>query len=336
MAVQKGSIRFGLAAEATEGTAVAAPQYLFGLEAGGVNPQPTQAPDDLTSGQRTSSSVSRGDTPLDGEITLRANLASIGMLLWGALGTKAVTTGPAPYTHTFTIGDSLPSFTLFQTIVDGAGHDIPCVAGAKVDTLTFEWEGNMPLKVSASFKGRALSFGSSLTASVLDETGLTTNFIPAGGTFKLDVDSATPATALIKGGSITLTNNLAPQFYSGTITAGGVDAGWHVAECAFTTVPADIDEWRTIITGTASGTGVAAAPVYGSFEHVFKSQGGVAAHQLKLEGLKVAYMADLPQAEAGGGAAEVELAGNCLMPSGAGASPVKVTLVNATSSYVAA
>jgi hypothetical protein len=82
-----------------------------------------------------------------------------------------------------------------------------------------------------------------------------------------------------------------------------------------------------------SGAGIAAAPVYGSFETVFKSQGGVSTHELKLEGLKVAYMADLPQAEAGGGSAEVVLAGKCLLPSGAGASPVKATLVNATASY---
>ena len=336
MPVQQGSIRFGIAAEGTEGTAVAAPQYVFGVESGGLTVEPAQEPDDLTSGARTTSSVFRGDTPVGGEIVGRANLASVGMLLWGALGTKAVTTGTAPYTHTFTIGDSLPSFTMYQCIVDGAGIDVPRVAGAKIDSLTFEWEGNMPLKVTASFQGRALSFGASDTASILNETGLTTNFIPAGGTFKLDVDSATAATALIKGGRVTMTNNLAQQFYSGTITAGGVDAGWHVAECAFTTVPADIDEWRTIITGTTTGTGVAAAPVYGSFEHVFKSQGGVSAHELKLEGLKVAYMADLPQAEAGGGAAEVELAGACLLPTGAGTSPVKVTLVNATAAYAAA
>ena len=335
MAVQKGSIRLGLAAETTEGTAIAAPQYLFGVESGGPIVSPTQEPDDLTSGARTSSAVFRGDTECGFELVGRANLASIGMLLWGALGAKAVTGASAPYTHVFTIGNTLPSFTMFQSIVDGAGIDVPRVAGAKCDSLTFEWEGNNPLKVSGSYRGRALSFGASDTASILDEVGLTTNFIPAGGTFKLDVDSSTPATALIKGGSITLTNNVEAQFYSGTITAGGVDAGWHVAECAFTTVPADIDEWRTIITGTSSGAGVAAAPVYGSFEHVFKSQGGVAAHQLKFEGLKVAFMCDLPQAEAGGGAAEVELAGACLMPTGEGASPVKVTLVNATATYAA-
>ena len=336
MAVQKGSIRFGLAAEATEGTAVAAPQYVFGLESGGVAVAPAQEPDDLTSGARSSSSVFRGDTEVSAEISGRANLASLGMLLWGVLGAKTVTGASAPFTHTFTLADTLPSFTLFQTIVDGAGHDIPRVSGAKVDTLTFEWEGNNPLKVSASFRGRALSFGASGVASILNETGLTTNFIPAGGTFLLDVDSATPTTAPIRGGSITLTNNLAPQFYSGNITAGDVDAGWHVAECAFTTVPADIDEWRTIITGSAAGAGVATSPVYGSFDHVFRSQGGVGTHQLKVEGLRVAYMCDLPQAQAGGGAAEVELAGSCLMPTGAGVAPVRFTLVNATSSYVAA
>jgi hypothetical protein len=330
MAVQKGSIRLGIASETTEGTAVSAPQYLFGLEDGGVTVAPSQEPDDLTSGERSSSSVHRGDAECGAEFTCRANLASIGKLLWGALGDKSVT-GTGPYTHTFKLADTLQSFTVFESVVDGAGIDVPRVAGAKIDSLVFAWEGNGPLRVTAGFKGRALSFGASDTASVLDETSLTTNFIPAGGTFKLDVDSATPATALLKGGSITITNNLEAQFYSGTITAGAVDPGWHVAECAFTVVPADIDEWRTIITGTSSGSGVAASPVYGSFEHAFKSQGGVTAHQLTLAASRVAYMCDLPQAEAGGGAAEVELAGRILNDGTDGT--IVATLVNATASY---
>lgn len=332
MSVQKGSIQLGIAKEAVEGAAETAPAYLFGVESGGVTVDVGQEPDDLTSGARTTAVVFRGDSQVGAEIVGRAHNASVGLLAYGALGGIA-TTGITPtWTHVFTIADSLPSFTVFESIVDGAGIDVPRVAGAKIDSLTFEWEGNSPLKVSASFRGRALSFGASETASVTDETGLTTNFIPAGGTFKYDVDSATAETACIKGGRVTLTNNTTPNFCSGTLTAGSVSEGWHVAECAFTTTPTNIDEWRTLITGAADGAGVAASPVYGSFEFVFKSS-MLAAHQLKLEGLKVAYMCDLPQAEAGGGAAEVELAGNCLLPAGAGASPVKITLLNGTASY---
>jgi hypothetical protein len=332
MSVQKGSIRLGIAKESAEGTAETAPAYVFGLESGGVNVAVAQEPDDLTSGQRTTSTVFRGNAETGAEFLGRANHASIGLIAYGALGGLATTGSTPTWTHTITLANALPAFTIFEGIVDGAGIDVPRIAGAKFDTLTFEWEGNNPLKVSGSLKGRALTFGASMTASITDETGLTTNYIPAGGTFKYDVDSATVAEACIKSGRITLTNNLTPDFCAGTVTAGGVSEGWHVAECAFTTTPADIDEWRTIITGTAGGTGIAASPVYGSFEFVFKTSAN-ANHLLKLEGLKVAYMCDLPQAEAGGGAAEVELAGACLLPSGAGASPVKITVLNGTASY---
>lgn len=335
MTIQEGSILLGIAAEATEGTPVAAPQYVFGAEDGGVIPVVSDEPDDLTSSQNCSSSVFRKEAAADGDMVVRANLASIGMLLWGTLGDKAVTGASAPYTHVFTNSIVKPSFTLFEIIPDGVGLDVPRADGVKVDELTFEWEGNNPVKVSAKCKGRALSFGASGTASIASEVGVSTNFIPAGGTFKIDVDSATPVAAKIKGGSITLGNSLTQQFYSGVLTPGAVDPGWHVAECAFTVVPDDIDIVRTVLTGSASGAGIAVAPVYGSFEHVFKSQGGDAGHSLKFEGLKVAYMADLPKAKAGGGAAEVELAGKCMLPSGAGASPVKVTLINATAAYAA-
>jgi hypothetical protein len=329
MAVQQGSIRFGLAAEATEGTAKAAPAFVFGLETGGVIVELNQEPDDLTSGARSTSTVFRGDASVGAEFTGRAQLESVGHLAYAVLGDVATTGEATPYTHVFTLADTLPSYTLFQGIVDGAGYDIPRVNGAKCDSLTFEWEGNQPLKVTASYAGRALSFGASFTASVTDETGLTTNFRPAGGTFELDVDSGTPATACLKGGSITLTNNLERQFCSGTLTAGSVDAGWHVAECAFTTVPTNIDQWREIVTGSAAGAAISPTPVYGSFEVLFKTPAS-AGYSLEIEGLRVGFQCELPTAEAGAGAAEVELAGVCLND---GTSPVTITLKNATTSY---
>ena len=329
MTVQKGSIRLGLKKQASAGTAETAPAYTFGVESGGLSTAITQEPDDLTSGARSSSTVYRSDVNNGADFTIRANLASIGCLLYGALG-AVNTTGAGPYTHVFTLANSLPIYTLFQNIVDGAGADIPTLSDAKVDELTLSWEGNGPVKVTAKMVGRILGFASSFTASVADETGLTTNFGVAGGTFKLDVDSTTPVTADLKGGTVTIKNGLTADFYSGALSAGSVSEGWHTVECAFTTVPADIDTWRTIVTGTSSGSGVAASPVYGSFEVVFKSTN--AAHSLKLEAANVAFMCDLPVAEAGAGAAEVELAGNVLYSSGNSAN-VKATLINATATY---
>ena len=307
---------------------------MFGLESGGaIAPNIAQEKDDLTSGQRSSSSVYRSGAEPGTSILGRANLASMGMVLWGALGGKAVTGASAPYTHTFKLANTLPSFTLFEIIPDGAGIDVPRLAGAKVDSLELSWTGNGPLKVSASYKGRALSFGASGTASVTDETSLTTNFIPAGGTFKLSVDSGTPATALIKSGTITLTNKLVQQQYSGTITPGAVDAGWHDAICTFVLVPDDIDLWRTTVTGTSSGAGIANAPVYGSFEHIFKSQGGTAAHQLKLSAAKVGFMPEAVEAQAQGGAWEADFGGEIVNDGPNGT--VVVELTNATATYAA-
>lgn len=323
--VQTGSIRLGIGKQTALGTIATQPTYLYGVESGGIVVPLAQEPDDLTSGKRSSSSVRRGDVSNSADQVGRAFLASIGLLLYGALGDVDTTGASAPYTHVFTLADTLPYLSVFQEF--GAGGSLVALRDCKIDELTFEWEGNQPLKVSAKYNGTVVSFPTSITAGT-DETGLTTYFTPVGGTFTLDVDSATPATAAIKGGKITLTNATRHEHYSGAIQAGDVSEGWHVAECAFTTVPADLATWKTIVTGTSTGTGVAASPVYGCFAHTFVS----GAYSLKAEGTKVAYVCDLPQAAAGGGAAEVELAGKCMLPIDDSA-PVKFTLINATASY---
>ena len=326
MTVQTGSIRMGIATQSALGTNATEPTFLFGVSGGGIQSAAGQEPDDLTSGLRTSSSVFRSDVGNTATINGRAHLASIGAFLLGALGHCDSTDSSGVYTHVFTLADVLPYFTVFEEFSDGG--TVVEMGDAKIDSLTFSWEGNKPLDVAVSLVGTEVVVGGAITPTV-DETGLTTYFIPHGGTFKYDLDSATPATASVKGGSITITNGARAEHFSGAIEAGDVSEGWHVVECAFTIVPADITTWRTLLMGAADGTTIAASPVYGSFEHVFKS----GTNSLKFEGLNVAFMCDLPEAAPGGGAAEVELAGMCMLPADQSAN-VKVTLVNATAGTV--
>lgn len=324
--VQTGSVRLGVAKQAAAGTLETNPTYLFGVESGGINVAIDQAPDELTSGSRAAATVYRSGVTNTVDMTGRAHIASTGLMLYGALGSKSVT-GSGTYTHIFTLAESLPILSIFEEF--GSGGSVVGLRDAKVNELTFSWEANSPLKMTSKLTGTVVSFPSSITATT-DETALTTYFTPVSGTFKLDLDGDTLAAASVKGGSISVKNNLTADFYSGSISAGSVSEGKHSVELSLTTVPADLTQWKTVVTGTTTGSGVAATPVYGSFEVTFTS--GTAS--LKLEGSNVAFMCDLPQASAGGGAAEVDLAGVVLLDTYTDkTSCIKATLINSTATY---
>lgn len=322
--VQTGSIRLGVAVQASKGTLAANPAFLYGVESGGIAVSPDQAPDPLTSGKRAASTMFRANVTNTADQVGRAHLKSTGALLYGALGSKSVS-GSGTYTHIFTLADVLPYLSIFEEY--GAGGSVVALRDCKVDELSIEWEGNSPVKLSAKYNGTVVSFPASITAGT-DETALATYFTPVGGTFKLDLDGATLAAAPVKGGKITIKNNTKPEFFSGVQSAGDVSEATHVVECILTTVPADLGDWKTVITGSTNGSGVAVSPVCGSLEVVFTS--GTAS--LKLEASNVAFMCDLPLASAGGGAAEVDLAGSILLNTG-GTTCLTATLINATASY---
>jgi len=230
--------------------------------------------------------------------------------------------GGGAYTHVISLGETTPYLTAFELKGDDTK---PVVQDCKVDELGLAWDGNKPVELTAKLVGTVLSFETTFEA-LTDELDTVTYFRPAGGTFKLDVDSDTPATAALIAGSVSIKRAAEPQFYSGDIEAGDVAEGFCTVECSFTVVPADLDEWRTVITGSDSGTGVDGDVVYGSFEMSFEN--GV--DTLTLAADKVAFMCDLPDADPAGGAAKVELAGIAYRE---GTTPLTAVLVNAHSDY---
>ena len=230
--------------------------------------------------------------------------------------------GGSPYTHVITLGETIPYLTAFELKGDNTK---PVVRDCKVDELGLAWDGNKPVELTAKLVGTVLSFGTTFEALV-DELDTVTYFRPAGGSFKLDVDSDTPVTAALVAGSISIKRAAEPQFYSGDIEAGDVAEGFCTVECSFTVVPADLAEWRTVITGTANGAAVAGDPVYGSFEMAFVK----GADTLTLAADKVAFMCDLPDADPAGGAAKVELAAIAYRE---GTTPLTAVLVNTHADY---
>ena len=315
-----GSIRFGIASQASAGTLATNPAYLFGVEKGDIPANPAYDDAPLTSGTATKSNreLRRLEWPF--EFTTNAYQGSVGTILKHALG-KCTTTGASPtFTHVFEHLRPLPAgMSVFKEYSDGG--DIHAVRDGKISSLRLSWEENAPLKLEVSGLGTVYSSPNSLTATD-DETGLLTYYRPVGGTFKVDIDGTTLAARCTKGGFADLTNAISGDFCSGKLEASSLSDNAHDASCGMT-VKADVTEWEAIIAAVQAGT-----DLYGSVEWVFKS----GTHTLTVEAKRIGFMPYAMPASAGGEEIEAELGGVCYTPPGE-EGPVKITLTNDVAAY---
>lgn len=323
MALQVGKDVLGLAKQTAKGTIAANPTFLHGLAGGGIKVEISQESDELTSAYLAPAGAYRDAVENGADYTTRAWQKAVGAYLIAALGNVA-TSGSGPYTHTITLAaGALAYWTVFVKKGDGT---ITAVKDCKLDELEISWEENKPLELAAKWAGTVFSFPATFVGTV-DESDTTNYFVPVGGTFKYDVDSATPVVASVKSGKIAIKRGAEPQMFSGAIEAGDVYEGAAEVSCQFNVIPDDLTLWRTIVTGAAAGTTIGTTPLYGSFEHTFTK----GADSLKLASSYVAFLADLPEADPAGGAAEMELSGLCYR--GGTATPLTATLINTQVSY---
>lgn len=325
MPVQKGLQVVGLAKQASKGTAATNPDFAHGVEGGtvgGIGITQERAP--LTSAARATGYIERNESEGGGgSFTFRAHPKTIGLYLFAALGAKGVT-GAGPYTHTFTDSTALPYVTLFGKY---GGSIIHSIEDCRLDTLEFSWEEAGTVKVEATLMGTIPDFSATFTA-VVDET-TDAYFQAAGGTYKMDTDSGTPVTARIKGGKISIKNQAEPVRLSASIIPdewmeGNVEIDWELTVVTDT----DLADWRTVVTGTSSGSAISQVPVLGSAEVQFN----LGTNSLKFTSTRVGFMTEFPEADPAGGPAELVMAGPAVVPSGGGA-VLTAVLVNSQATY---
>ena len=322
MALQKGKDVFGIAKQSAKGSIAANPTFAHGLAGGGMSIDVSQDPDELTSAYLNPSGAFRDKIDAGVKIETRVWQKAIGLYLLAALGSDVVTGGPA-YVHTITLGSALAYLTAFEKKGDATLY---ALKDCKVDELVLEWDENKPLVMNATLTGGAFSIPATFTVGT-DESDTSNYYTPVGGTFKYDVDSATPVTSSVKGGKITIKRSAEAQFFSGAIEAGDVFEGGLEIAVALSVVPDDMLLWKNIVTGSTSGTTLLTVPQYGSFEHTFV----FGADSLKITCAHVDFRCDMPEADPKGGAVVSELVGNAYR--GATATPITVVLTNAVASY---
>ncbi|MCL7397902.1 MAG: phage tail tube protein [Thaumarchaeota archaeon] len=143
----------GVGKESTYGTATAATVW-YDIIRENMAAKRTTILDRDTVADRQLSKVARGEEYVEGEIEMYLNSQQIGHLLLSCLG-NVVTTGTGPYTHIFSVADSLPSLTL-RSGLDNVKEKI--VMGAVVDTLEVVAEVGKA-RARAGIIGRQLMFG---------------------------------------------------------------------------------------------------------------------------------------------------------------------------------
>jgi hypothetical protein len=323
-ALQIGRDIIGVAKQAGAGVLAANPTFAHGVSTGS-DPSVSigQADDPQTSAGRAAPGAYRSSVDEKFTFDTRAWQKSIGLYLLAMLGNDGVTGGPA-YVHVLTQGLTVPYLSMFSKKGDGT---IIAVRDCKLSKLEFAWQDNQPLVVSVEADGCVLSFPLTFTPGT-DESGTLGYYTPVGGTFKYDVASAVPVVAAITGGKITLAQDINTPVFSGQVEAGDAIEGNLAVDVSFDCIPADTTLWRKIVTGTINGAAIAAAPQYGSFEMTFAK----GADSLKFGAYNVGFLADLPGADAKGGAAQMTVAGSAY-PAAAGGTPITATLTNAVASY---
>jgi hypothetical protein len=292
------------------GTPAATKRFGLALRGGSVlDPAVTQNYEELTVATRfPPSSYRSGSNPVI-DFRSRAWARSSVSLLELALGTRVTTGASDPFTHTITPATN-PSYLTAYTRLDTEYHTL---SDARIDELSFSWDGREPLEMGVRILGCVLSmFNAGPHTATIDDSG-EQSFFPAGGTFQLDTDSGTPATADITGGTITIANHLSPVEASRQITPIDVWPGLHEITVVLRLIPANMTLWRAAVTGSDSGTAVSNAPVYGSFNTKFQIQ-PTPERSLALSSTRQAWYGPYPEGDPAGGPAEVELTSTVVKP----------------------
>lgn len=325
MPIQKRIQFAGLSRQSAKGTIGASTQYgLPTLRGGILRVDVDDVADEVTSLSRIEPAEIRKGAKAGAAFDVRGYPASLGLLLYAALGNIS-TSGAGNYTHTITPAD-LP---LYVSLFGRLGAEYSQVRDCMIDELKIAWSKAEPMTISLVLMGTVMTYAISAWTATNDET-LSVPLPTAGGTFKVDIDSATAVEAQIVGGEITIKNNIQPVELSKAITPDDVFPGKQEITCDLDIVPATaLTDWRAAVLGSDAGTVVNATPVYGSFDELFAIDANTS---LQLAATRVPWKVDYPEGDPSGGPVEIKVRGSVRKPAGAA---LTATVKNQTASYAA-
>lgn len=240
----------GLALQSAQGAAAAAAQHRLFLTGGGLAPVKQTADIEETTADRLRSDAYVQQVSAAGAPAFVVRPSAIGLLLYGAMGAKAVSGSADPWTHTFTLASALPYLTAWRRLGPvAAGGLYEKFVDCKVGQLAFSSSAGGLIIATPTIMGISPQWKTAAEVSVAVETGGAGAFIHADGVGALKIEGV--AVASVEQFSLTINNN-------GTLQQGDSVGGYVITEgllgieATATVLVEDFALWNRFIYGSAT------------------------------------------------------------------------------------
>lgn len=253
---------------------------------------------------------------------------------YGALGTLRTEPAGKPglFKHTITIGETLPSLTVFgregQTEAGGFGKTVNC----KVSELEFSFSDTEPLTMNPTLMGCNLIKLLEDACAGFNPLCFDGFFTPVGGEFKLDTAGQRPMPTIITEGTWTITNDCEPVRDPTTTRPARIAEKMSKAAVSLSVTPDDFDLFWRMVTGSSIATEPAKTIVYGSYYVKFMHDRNPD-FTLEIEGRKVPFSAEVPEVDPEGAAGAFTFSSDDSYVEKVGDSPITITIVNDIENY---
>lgn len=240
----------GIALQSAQGVAADDSQFRTFITAGGFGPVKESTPIEETTDERILSDDYVSGVRSEGgpQIVVRPKI--IGLLLYAAMGTKAVAGAGDPYTHTITIAKRLPYLTVWTRLGDDVDGLFTKHIDCKVASLNLESAANGLLMATVNLIGVSPRHADAAEATAAIEAAGTA-FLHADGSGALQIESTPVAT--IENQSVLIDNGVALQV-GDSVEAYAATEARQTITITTTQLVQNFDLWRRYVYGNASPT----------------------------------------------------------------------------------
>lgn len=240
----------GIAKQTAKGTPAAAAAFRLRV-AGAGSPMPNRVVNDLeeTGPIRENIRSFVSSVGVEGAPEAHVRLPSLGLLLYLALGTKAVSGVADPWTHTFTPANILPWFTMWRAVGDLLYERL---VDCKITQLTLTSEKGAPVRAAFTVAGLraesidAATFATEAGAATLDD-GAPLMHYDGAGKFLIEAAAVSSIERIVLG-----INNNAGQQQGDSLEGYDVTEGLRTVTVETTQVIEDVSMYNRFHYGSAT------------------------------------------------------------------------------------
>lgn len=238
----------GISLQAAAGTPAAVSQHRFYLTGGGFGSVKDHAMVEETADKRLLSDSYVTTIKGDGSPQAVVRPDFIGLLLYAAMGAKAVSGAGDPYTHTFTLASALPYLTAWRRLGPAAAGGLyERFTDVKISSLVFASQAAGLLQVTSGLVGVQPAWKSAAETTVTPETGSV--FLHADGHGALKVEAT--AVTTIESAEISIDNG-GGLLQGDDVVGYAVFEGRQTIRVTTTELVQDFALWNRMMYGSAT------------------------------------------------------------------------------------